>query len=877
MALEQITAEYILNVNKAKANFESLVQAVLRGEAQMSASSRNANANITADETRSADARIRLLEQEERELQELLRIRRQTYSQEEIRDYNRRMDEARERVRQLGGETRNLQTTNRDLVGTFRNIGAAVGIAFGVQQLLSFGKELLDIGYKAKGVNKAFDAIADSRDLAALQAATGFGVADLQLKQLAVRANAFKISLETLPKLLQFATIRAAETGQEVDYLVNSIIDGIGRKSTLVIDNLGIGAAELQAEFKRTGDFAAAVGNIIDKEMGKAAITIEEAVPPTQRLAAGFENLKQKSAILLVGFIDFNKEYINTVLKVASTQENVGKAILTASTLGFFITPEDIAVADEAVKKLKEYNAEINRLLSAEGMSESELITIISQINTVLLTQAGGFTAASQALAKYNAALNALGQEAVKPIVTLESLDGELKVLKETLDKTDISSPLFSSLIAQIKALEERIENLTNPTVRGSIPYLEAQIAKLQERQQRLNISIDGNIEKYGDLQREIVELQRQIVLFQNIADPFAKVNFEAIDTGIDVTKTQLERLDEIFQALGDQIGYATKQQEKFLEEMEKTKSKLPEIETELEKYIRVQNDLRLKSEETANTLAATLRETSLSVITDLTGLFSTIGQQQSDAIIRQLDGEKARAQEHFDIMREIGQRQVENGEITKEQLFNQEAAYNEKINALEERQAAIRKQQLRRQAIAEKANASFQVIIGASAAIGKNLGNIPALIAIGIASAAQLAVIAATPIPEFAKGVVGLQGKGTATSDDIPAMLSRGESVITAKATQRHKDALDAMNKGNYDKFVQQRYIMPILQAKKEKDSQSFANNLASSMKSQGFDDTMLIHETRKNKRVTIGNAEQIGNATANALDKRRYFNNRI
>lgn len=48
-----------------------------------------------------------------------------------------------------------------------------------------------------------------------------------------------------------------------------------------------------------------------------------------------------------------------------------------------------------------------------------------------------------------------------------------------------------------------------------------------------------------------------------------------------------------------------------------------------------------------------------------------------------------------------------------------------------------------------------------------------------------------------FRDGVVGLQGPGGETSDSIPANLSRGESVITASATRRHRDALILMNKG--------------------------------------------------------------------------------
>jgi len=65
-----------------------------------------------------------------------------------------------------------------------------------------------------------------------------------------------------------------------------------------------------------------------------------------------------------------------------------------------------------------------------------------------------------------------------------------------------------------------------------------------------------------------------------------------------------------------------------------------------------------------------------------------------------------------------------------------------------------------------------------------------------GQASAAA-AVLSVFSKRKFAKGVIGLEGEGTATSDSIPAMLSRGESVITAKGTDNAKLALTKINLG--------------------------------------------------------------------------------
>jgi hypothetical protein len=77
-----------------------------------------------------------------------------------------------------------------------------------------------------------------------------------------------------------------------------------------------------------------------------------------------------------------------------------------------------------------------------------------------------------------------------------------------------------------------------------------------------------------------------------------------------------------------------------------------------------------------------------------------------------------------------------------------------------------------------------------------------------GILTAIRLGLITATlgttlgtiagqqppPPPKFAKGVIGLEGAGTGTSDSIDAKLSKGESVITAKATERFAPLLAQM-----------------------------------------------------------------------------------
>lgn len=86
--------------------------------------------------------------------------------------------------------------------------------------------------------------------------------------------------------------------------------------------------------------------------------------------------------------------------------------------------------------------------------------------------------------------------------------------------------------------------------------------------------------------------------------------------------------------------------------------------------------------------------------------------------------------------------------------------------------------------------------------AIGTGIGAVLG----GIGSAIGILTKSGDPpaTPKFATGVIGLDGAGTETSDSIDARLSKGESVLTAKATRKYHRQLAYMemsvgNKPNY------------------------------------------------------------------------------
>jgi len=162
-----------------------------------------------------------------------------------------------------------LQKTQSSVKGWAKKIGGYITVAFaaGVTAVTIFGKKIIGLAANAEGVITAFEKLNDPNLLNDLRKATRGTVDNVTLMQKAIQAKNFKIPLEQLATYFEFATKRAIQTKESVDYLVESIITGIGRKSVLVMDNLGISAVELQNEVKKTGDFATAAGVIIRREL----------------------------------------------------------------------------------------------------------------------------------------------------------------------------------------------------------------------------------------------------------------------------------------------------------------------------------------------------------------------------------------------------------------------------------------------------------------------------------------------------------------------------------------------------------------------------------------------------------------------------------
>lgn len=179
----------------------------------------------------------------------------------------------------------NMMTKAAELFGSY-----AQGFKDSVKELIDGGLEMAET---ADGVTKAFKDMDQPDLLENLRKATKNTVNDVQLMTAAVQAKDFRIPLEDLGKYLQFAQLKAQQTGQSVDYMTNSIVTGLGRKSPLILDNLGISAAEISEKTKETGDFMKAVAEIVDTQLAEAGETYISAADRAAQKTVELQNAQK--------------------------------------------------------------------------------------------------------------------------------------------------------------------------------------------------------------------------------------------------------------------------------------------------------------------------------------------------------------------------------------------------------------------------------------------------------------------------------------------------------------------------------------------------------------------------------------------------------
>jgi hypothetical protein len=650
---------------------------------------------------------------------------------------------------------KSIGDNTKSLTQNFGQLYNAVKLAIGAgvaKELANAVLEMARLSGNVEGVERAFNrAFPNSvQTLNELRTATKGAVTDFELMQRTLQATNLGVSVEKLPVLFEFAAARAQQTGESVDYLVDSIVRGIGRKSILVLDNLGLSATRLREQFNgaalaslSVAEATEGVAAIAKVELDKMGGYVETAATQVSQLEANWENLRKTFAkkIDSGAIIQFFNESVQGLEAAFKGREELKKERVDSAAAA----QVDRIIQDQAFKALKEN----------QGAQIDLLIQEIAERQRLVRVRESEIQQAEKRKKQIIEGLSFLEDEEL----ATRSLTEMIKAQGVSRDVLSASIPILRRYIEEIrKSREEQVEET------GIIERKKEEIEKLNDAIEKTNKLTDlSSRRRVGDLTAQLAVAQAELnELLNGPAAPKIKVNLqkpttEAVkdfEAQIDPVKVPVDLVPNPVQPIIPK-DFQDKLEDAFRDAREELVSGGLDITADL---IKSGEEMELASLQ--NRLNATR---------------NFYNEQQL------LAGNNERAKADLRIKEE------------------------REVNALQKR-LAEKERSVRR----------FNVIIDTAASVSKTAAQLgfPAalpFIALALAQgAAQLAIVNKTPA-RFAKGVLNLQGPGTETSDSIPSLLSKGESVMTAKETKRSMGLLDAIKKNKIDdRVLKQLHVSP-------------------------------------------------------------------
>lgn len=692
------------------------------------------------------------------------------------------LDDATKSALSTKNALKDTGTQSQGLATQFGNLVTAVKLfltAGLVRELVASELEMAKLAGNVQGVKIAFDKLPNSITLLdQLKQKTHGTVSEFDLMKKAVFAADFGIPVKNLGTLLEFAAARAQQTGLNVDYLVDSIVRGIGQKSILRLDNLGLSAERLKNELggaslkaKSIGEVTEAVTKIAQEELGKMGGYVETSATKVDQLNSSWQKFKitlsekltstgiiaaldraiEGGRLLLIGEQGRLKEAVNAQAIVEAnaikSQVESDKSLKTQEQITDAINQE----IDTRVSLIAKYNDQIaaqKKIKEENGASQAQ-VKYLSDAQEKAISRANNQIKALNAnkavlqeiikiLVQYNKSIAATPENS-KPEDTLDALEDKVKEFNKAIKETEnISTRSGQNEARRLKferdAVQDRIDK-----IKETIFWEE----ELQRRRQS------------GKTVTKITDIDPSKI--SNALTPLARQS--------KILNDLTNNAEGLFKALGrfeagfDGILNGTMK-------LYRAKQGFVDFRSDLEKAISAQKQL--------------IGDTGVGIVQDQ---LNSIVQAESDSYNTRitnlnkfydnqikLAGDNQRAQNELDIQR------------------------SQQVAKLEKEQFQKDKQVKKLQAIINGAAAAARAFVDYE---------YPASLVIAALAAAEVAsqvAIIDRQQPGFAKGVIDLKGPGTTTSDSIPARLSKGESVMTAKETFRARGVLEMVRANKLD-----------------------------------------------------------------------------
>lgn len=408
-------------------------------------------------------------------------------------------------TREFRNGIRNADRGLQEFSKNVKNIGNLIGASFAVGAIQDFAFEAVKLGDQLNAATKGFERFGNAADLEKLRKATKNMVSDVQLMQAAIQAGNFGIPIQELGELFAFAQQRAKETGQEVDYLTQSIVTGIGRKSPLILDNLGISAVQLKeklggvsVEAASIAEVTKAVSQIASEELAKMGNSADDSSTKIQQLSTRWANWKAESGTAISGFVlEVVKAY-----DTATSYARLFATLVGGSIAAAFQGPKDRGSYKLAVK-------EINQGLHEQTIAMDDLKRIYEVFNPV----------------------------AVKTVTTLSGLRDKVKLLQEQLENTDVSTAEFKRLREEIYQLNEQINKLTNPVrmmpQEKELKLISKGLVQVTDTVSGMTLSVQRAIPMIEGLGKAWEYSSEQVALFNELGGSIGRILSESFNAAL--------------------------------------------------------------------------------------------------------------------------------------------------------------------------------------------------------------------------------------------------------------------------------------------------------------------------------------------------------
>ena len=328
--------------------------------------------------------------------------------------------------------------------------------------------------------------------------------------------------------------------------------------------------------------------------------------------------------------------------------------------------------------------------------------------------------------------------------------------------------------------LKDTIGTLLNLDVAFQQTQTDAAIARAEAALSAQRILLDQGLGS----RKDVLDAETRLFLVQQRQQIEAIKNTER-EKLIGVKRFSIEE-QEIRKATLDQIANVEQQTNENI-----FQANLAFIEQEKQAFEKAEEEKKRKREETLAEVFATAKA--------ISDLFNSLGQLSAQLTENRIAGINEASQAELAA--------IDNSTKTERQKQRER-------EALELRTSRRIAQEKVKQARLDKSIALFNAVINTAEQVSRVIAN-PILAAIAAAAgAAQIAIIAARPVPKFAKG--GEVGGKLHSQGGTLIEAERGEFVTNRRQTARHRQELDAINTSTaaFQKLINERYVRPAIQS---------------------------------------------------------------